>query len=145
MPKRTPKNLLFRVFFGVCFWTPFGTPFRRLSWTPCPPKTTILLGRSFKNAAPTNSPPRAKKARKSHENDPQNWSKNCKKRVPKMGPEKGTQHIANLKKPQPLSLIFFRGWGSFGRPSTALPTSLTTSLASTSFLFVLCQFWGSFS
>ena len=32
---------------------------------------------------------------------------------------------------------FFGGWGSFGRPSTALPTSLTNPLASSTFLFVL--------
>ena len=37
-----------------------------------------------------------------------------------MGPEKGTQDIAKRKKKQPLSLTFFWGWGSFGRPSTAL-------------------------
>ncbi len=45
-----------------------------------------------------------KKLNQSHENDPQNWSENCKKLVPKMGPEKGTQDLAKTKKTQPLSL-----------------------------------------
>ena len=61
----------------------------------------------------------------------------------KKGSKNGTRNrpatLNQNQKKQPLSLFFFGGWGSFGRPSTALPPSLTNSLASTSFvpLFVL--------
>ena len=72
----------------------------------------------------------------------QNVPKICPQRALKMGPEKGTQHPANLKKKQPLSLKIFWGWRvpSVG-PAGYTPTSLTNPLASTTFVphFVLGQ------
>ena len=74
--KREPKIRLFHVFFGVNFWNPFGTRFGRVSWAPRTLKTTISLRTSFKNGVLTKSPLRAKGARKSHENELQNGTKN---------------------------------------------------------------------
>ena len=52
-----------------------------------------------------------KKLKKRHENDTPKWSQNNKKRVPKMGPQKGAQDLEKTKQTQPLSLIFCWGFG----------------------------------
>ena len=71
-PKRSPKKLFFRVLFGASFWTLFGTPLQRVSWTLGLCKTRISLGRSYKNAASPRSPPRAKNDRHSSKDGTQN-------------------------------------------------------------------------
>ena len=64
----------------------------------------------------------------------QNGPKSGPKRVLKKGPEKGTQHTPNPKKPQPLSLKVFRGWGVPSVGSAGYTsTSLTNPLASTTY------------
>ena len=58
--KIDPPKLTFSCsFWGLCFGPPFGTPFRRVSWTPRPTKSQISFETSFKNAASTKSRPRA--------------------------------------------------------------------------------------
>ena len=52
-PKMDPKIAIVRDFFGVRFWTLFGTRFRRVFETPGNPKTAISLGGSFKNGVLT--------------------------------------------------------------------------------------------
>ena len=79
-PKRSPKKLFCRFFFGASFWTLFGTPLRRVSWTLGLSKTKISLGRSYKNAASPRSPPRVKNNRKSSKNGTWNRAKNYEKR-----------------------------------------------------------------
>ena len=110
--KTDPKKFVFFCPFWGPFLDPFGAAFRSVSWTPCPPKSAISHGTSFKNAATKKSRTRAKKDRKSREHDPQNSIKKYEKRSPKNGTRKRAALACS--------------WSSRGRPE-GVPGGLPSS------------------